>query len=242
MSFLRDGLCAGRLAVFGLAEEVFERVDGGVVKARTVDRINATTTPRRPAHRPSRRNHIVDGAMGLFATIPIDEVTVLDIATAVEMTPAAVYYHFASKEQILLQGMERFGDALIAEIRAARPPTRPVDGIKELLSSVLSFIQKHRQPALVYFVNSIGLNLQVEALRRATRIELVDVIRPAVRAARGRRSIAEAGVIAVGLVSLIETSAASMLNQDAAYRGLGARSFVANVGSIGNRIAGVDRH
>ena len=43
--------------------------------------------------------------MGLFATMPVEEVTVQDIATAVEMTPAAVYYHFASKEQILTEGM-----------------------------------------------------------------------------------------------------------------------------------------
>ena len=37
--------------------------------------------------------------MNLFATFPVDEVTVHDIAGAVGMTPAAVYYHFASKEQ-----------------------------------------------------------------------------------------------------------------------------------------------
>ena len=41
--------------------------------------------------------------MNLFATFPVDEVTVHDIAGAVGMTPAAVYYHFASKEQILVE-------------------------------------------------------------------------------------------------------------------------------------------
>ncbi len=59
--------------------------------------------------------------MGLFATIPVDEVTVQDIATAVEMTPAAVYYHFASKEQILLEGMQQFANQLLEEIRTQIP-------------------------------------------------------------------------------------------------------------------------
>ena len=53
--------------------------------------------------------------MGLFASFPVDEVTVLDIAGAAGMTPAAVYYHFASKEQILLEGMQQFRDALLVD-------------------------------------------------------------------------------------------------------------------------------
>ena len=81
--------------------------------------IDTTATSRRPAHRPSRRHVVVDGAMGLFATMPVDEVTVQDIATAVEMTPAAVYYHFASKEQILTEGMQQFANQLLEEIRTS---------------------------------------------------------------------------------------------------------------------------
>ncbi len=177
--------------------------------------------------------------MGLFATIPVDEVTVLDIATAVDMTPAAVYYHFASKEQILLEGLQRFSDAFVADLRGMKVKPKETDAVRELLARSIAWIHKHRQPALVFFVNSIGLNLQVEALRRETRLELVETIRPVVRAARGRLSSPEAGVIAVALVSLIETAAASMLNQDATYRSLGSRGFVDQMSAIGDRIAGI---
>jgi hypothetical protein len=76
----------------------------------------------------------------------------------------------------------------------------------------------------------------VEALRRETRQQLVELIRDAVRGKRRNR--AEAGVVAVGLVSLIETAAASMLNQDATYRGLGARRFAGEVGALATRMAG----
>jgi AcrR family transcriptional regulator len=184
---------------------------------------------------------VIDGAMGLFATMPVDEVTVQDIASAVEMTPAAVYYHFASKEQILLEGMQHFRDELLGRVRERLPAPGDVDGIRVILADMLAWTAKHRVPATVYFVNSIGLNLLVEALRRETRLELVDMLRDAVRAARGRLGRAEAGVIAVALVSLLETALAAMLNRDAAYRSLGARRFSDEVGAIGDRIAGIRR-
>jgi len=179
--------------------------------------------------------------MGLFATMPVDEVTVQDIASAVEMTPAAVYYHFASKEQILLEGMQQFREQLLVRVRDHLPAPGDPDGIRVLLADVLVWANRHRVPATVYFVNSIGLNLLVEALRRETRLELVELLRSAVRAARGRLGSAEAGVIAVALVSLLETALASMLNQDATYRSLGSRRFNAEVGAIGDRVAGIHR-
>jgi AcrR family transcriptional regulator len=174
--------------------------------------------------------------MGLFATIPVEEVTVQDIATAVGMTPAAVYYHFASKEQILLEGMQRFADALVEHVRGQIAVASDAD-VSSLSADVLNWVGRRRGAATVYFVNSIGLNLMVEALRRETRQLLVELVRDAVRGKR--RTRAEAGVIAVGLVSLIETAAASMLNQDATYRGLGARRFAGEVGALATRIAGL---
>jgi AcrR family transcriptional regulator len=205
----------------------------------TLRSIDARNTTRRPAHRPSRRTHVVDGAMGLFATMPVDEVTVQDIANSVEMTSAAVYYHFASKEEILLEGMRNFRDDLLAEIRDQLPALGDPAGIRNLVAAVLRWTGRHRADATVYFVNSIGLNLLVEALRRDVRLELIDVLREAVAASRPDLDSAEEGVIAVALVSLIETAIASMLNEDVTYRSLGARRYPAEVGRIGDRIAGV---
>lgn len=177
--------------------------------------------------------------MGLFATMPVDEVTVQDIAAAVDMTPAAVYYHFASKEQILIEGMQQFRDDLLDVVRDHLPSDGDIDGIRNLTVLILSWTAKRRTHATVYYVNSIGLNLLVEALRRETRVELIELFRTAVKTVRGRTGTAEAGVIAVGLVSLIETAIASMLNQDATYRGIGARKYAAEVAAIANRLAAV---
>jgi AcrR family transcriptional regulator len=182
---------------------------------------------------------VVDGAMGLFATMPVDEVTVQDIASAVEMTSAAVYYHFASKEQILLEGLQNFCDKLLDQVRALMPADGDNGGVRSLMTHLISWTGRHRTEATVYFVSSIGLNLVVEAVRRETRLELVELLRLAVRSARGQTSRAEAGVMAVALVSLFETSVASMLNQDASFRSLGHRRFGHEVGRLADRITGL---
>lgn len=177
--------------------------------------------------------------MGLFATMPIDEVTVQDVAHAVEMTPAAVYYHFASKEQILIEGMEQFREAMLAEVRSHKPAAGDADGVRRVVTHLVTWAGKHRTSASVFFVSSLGLNLLVEAVRRETRLDLVDELRDVVGLSRGKLARAEAGVIAVALVSLLETALASMLNQDSTYRALGSKKFVNEVGQLATRIAGV---
>jgi AcrR family transcriptional regulator len=184
---------------------------------------------------------VVDAAMGLFASFPVDEVTVLDIAGAVGMTPAAIYYHFASKEQILLEGLERFRDALLEEVHAHLPVKGDGTTVGDLLVHLLAWNRRNRIYASVYYVNSVGLNLLVEAKRRETRIELVELFQTAARTVRGRLGAAEAGVIGVALVSLLETATASNLNQDAGYRGLGARRFTDEVRQLADRVAGGER-
>src|SRR3954462_8454518 len=76
-----------------------------------------TADRKRPAHRPSRRTTVVRSAMELFASQRSDAVTVAEIAAAAGMTSAAVYSHFASKDDILLEGLRSLGDARVAEAR-----------------------------------------------------------------------------------------------------------------------------
>lgn len=72
----------------------------------SIQRINkqrdklATT---RPAHRPSRRTQLLSAAIAEFADSNPDGGTMAQIAARAEMTPAAVYYHFKSKDEVLDQ-------------------------------------------------------------------------------------------------------------------------------------------
>ena len=176
--------------------------------------------------------------MGLFSSFPVEDVTVLDIANAVDMTPAAVYYHFASKEQILLEGMEAFAEKMLAEMRGHLSAKGDKEGVRSLVAHMLTWVQRHRTAATVYFVGSVGLNLL--ALRRETRLEMVALLGEATKAARGKLMPAEVGVIGVALVSVLETAAASALNQDVAYRSMGSRRFVDEVKRLADRVAGID--
>ncbi len=177
--------------------------------------------------------------MGLFASYPVEEVTVLDIAGAVDMTPAAVYYHFASKEQILLEGLEAFANLFLDEMRAHMPAKGAPDGVRNLVGHMVTWCQRNRTAASVYFVGSVGLNLLVEALRRETRLEMVHLLGDAVKTSRAKTTPAEVGVIAVALVSLLETASSSALNQDLSFRSLGARKFVDEVKALSDRVAGI---
>ena len=177
--------------------------------------------------------------MNLFATFPVDEVTVHDIAGAVGMTPAAVYYHFASKEQILVEGLTRFTDELLDEVRAGIPAKGDTAGIARLITDLAGWARRNRSFATVYFVNSVGLNPHVEARRRSTRIELIELLQQAARNVHGRLRPAQAAVMAVALVSLLETAIAANLSQDQVYKGLGAKRFSTEVEMLANRIAGI---
>ena len=75
--------------------------------------------------------------MGLFASFPVDEVTVLDIAGAVDMTPAAVYYHFASK------------DDLIATVVAAQLTDQAavIDALPVGRASMQTYLRQYLSPA-----------------------------------------------------------------------------------------------
>ena len=48
-----------------------------------------------PAHRPSRRDEIVDAAIVVFGQRGFVDTSISDIAEAADVAVTAVYYHFA---------------------------------------------------------------------------------------------------------------------------------------------------
>lgn len=176
---------------------------------------------------------IVDAATTLFARVPFDDVTVGDIAAAADMTPAAVYYHFASKEQILLEGVRAFSDDLLARVRAMIDSGMGAD---LLPTGLLDHVRRERAAAKVYFLASPGLNLSVEAHRRTVRAELSEMF--AAAAARPGMSAAEAAVAGAAMVSLVEVAAASLLGRDGAARHLGSHGLSVTVAELTAHIVG----
>ena len=56
-----------------------------------------------PAHRPSRRNDILDAATRLFARKGFVDASIADVAEEADVAVTAVYYHFASKDDLVLE-------------------------------------------------------------------------------------------------------------------------------------------
>jgi AcrR family transcriptional regulator len=196
-----------------------------------------TTSRTRAAHRPSRKQWVIEAATELFATQPPDEVTVADIAARAEMTSAAVYYHFSSKDQVLAEGMRAFATALREQLRALTEAHEPGSDIAAAVTVLLAWMGEHRSAATVFFVSSAGMSQDAEALRQESRAELLHEVMGLIRKARESVSDAEAAVIGLGLLALLETAAISQVRGDDVYRSLGHRSFVREVAELAERIA-----
>jgi AcrR family transcriptional regulator len=63
-----------------------------------------------PAHRPSRRNTIVDAAVRQFARKGFVEASMADVAEEAGVAVTAVYYHFAGKEELYSAAVSRVGE------------------------------------------------------------------------------------------------------------------------------------
>lgn len=197
------------------------------------------TTVKRPAHRPSRRGVIVETAFELFATRPVDSVTVADIAAAAEMTSAAIYYHYPSREEILLEGLREFSDAYVTAIeRIAADAVVPPRRMGALVDPFVKWLSDNRTSATVYFVQSRGASQQVEAIRRENALVLIPVLSAAAKKARGKLAAVEAGVIAVAMIGEIEIFASAFLSEERAFTTLGRRRFVESGEQLADRIAG----
>ncbi|MFF4799084.1 TetR/AcrR family transcriptional regulator [Streptomyces sp. NPDC001351] len=196
-----------------------------------------TTSGTRAAHRPSRKQWVIEAATELFATQPPDEVTVADIAARAEMTSAAVYYHFSSKDQVLAEAMRAFAVALREQLEALTQAHEPGADVGAAVNALLAWLGEHRSAATVFFVSSAGMSQEAEALRQESRTQLLNELVGLIRKARESVSDAEAAVIGLGLLALLETAAISQVRGDDVYRSLGHRSFVREVGDLAQRIA-----
>lgn len=186
----------------------------------------------RPANRPSRRHEILEAAVDLLAVQPPDEIAVSDIAAHCGMTPAAFYYHFASKDEILDEIVAGFAEQWSETVQAALAEVHGQDDLPQCVDQVLNWVEEHERSARVFFVTSVGATSSAEAVRRRTRNEL------ARRAARTFREIAPAqdrirvAIAGLGMVTLLEVVARSRLDLDASYRTLGPVRFRATAGEL----------
>ncbi len=71
-----------------------------------------------PARQENRRAEIFDAAVALFRRYGYDGTSMRDIAQAVGVMPASIYYHFPSKESLLLAAVTAGATALKSAVEA----------------------------------------------------------------------------------------------------------------------------
>lgn len=169
--------------------------------------------------------------MHLYSMRSIEDVTVADIAAEAQMSSAAVYYHFSSKEEVLLGGLRIYTERMLEYLRE-RIEDDPEASLGELIVALLEWSDAHRAASLVYFVRSPGWSLAIEALRREVRLELLSVFTGELRVRDRITSPATQGAAATALSSLLEVSATSWLTEDAVLANLGRRRFSDEVRAI----------
>jgi AcrR family transcriptional regulator len=123
------------------------------------------------------RERILAAALALFARQGYAGSSVRDIAEAVGVTKAALYYHFRSKEEIL----DALTEPIVAELEAlvARAEARPAPPAAELLGTLVDILS--RRAALIR-----ALMEDPSAPRHLHRPELHRALSAALAAGPGR--------------------------------------------------------
>lgn len=80
---------------------------------------SAAAKPGSRARRHSRRDELLEKAAELIARNGFEGTSMRDIAASVDMLPGSLYYHFASKEDMLLEIHEKVVQSMIERVKAA---------------------------------------------------------------------------------------------------------------------------
>ncbi|WP_257004350.1 TetR/AcrR family transcriptional regulator [Streptomyces sp. SA15] len=126
-----------------------------------------TQNGKQPAHRPSRRQHIITAAVRVFGRNGFAETSIQDIADEAQVVPTAVYYHFDGKEELLELAMRRVFDQLNAVVEAARPESEPgsAEGLLRVIDAVWDWFEQNPEEARLYQVQIASANGNVKVLR-----------------------------------------------------------------------------
>ncbi|MDF0531273.1 TetR/AcrR family transcriptional regulator [Tsukamurella sp. 8F] len=151
------------------------------------------------------RARLLDAAVTAFAERGFHGTSTRDIASAAGMSPAAVYVHHRSKEELLYQ-ISSTGHAMIAEVvrNALASTDDPVDQLRAVVRDfVAHHARRHTSARVVnYELASLGPEHREEIL--AERREIDAAVRGVIErgAAAGAFDVTSARMAAVAVLSL----------------------------------------
>ena len=165
-------------------------------------------------------------------------VTVAEIAREAYMSTPAIYYHYPSKDAVLLDGLSQFSADLVVVIRAAGDEAVRTGTVADLVTSVVRWLDGRRHDAVVWYLTAPQV-INADALRDELAAQTLAAWHDAVRASRSdgaEMTDDEVDVVVVACKSLLEISAQSWLAEDQIRRVLGPKNFLAEVSRITVRL------
>jgi AcrR family transcriptional regulator len=161
--------------------------------------------PRAP--RPDSADRLFAAAIETFARKGYHGATTRDIAAMAGMSPAALYVHHTSKEDILYRISRRGHRNSLALIRAARASSG--DPVLQLRTLVHDFVAHHAESHTTARIVNYELEAlapehraEIEGMRRVIEAEVREVIRSGVDAGVfrcGDQKIAAAAILSLGI-------------------------------------------
>jgi AcrR family transcriptional regulator len=179
---------------------------------------------------------LISAAVDLFSVQPWELVTVADIVERAGMTPAAFYYHFSSREQLLQEIVEDFAQEWIKTIEGLLEQAHNPDELCQVPVTLIDEIDRSEQAARIFFLSAATAPLLVERIHRDARNRLIRSATAAVQRIVPDRAPAQASVNAVAMILLYEMAVRVHLSLDEPYRVLGPRRFRAEIASL-SRVA-----
>ena len=127
----------------------------------------AAEPPSQPAHRPSRRNEIVQAATRQFARNGYADTAVGDVAADADVAVTAVYYHFSGKDELFGAAVRSVFEAVDSVVAAARADIEPgaPPSLHRVIDAVWEWIDHHPDEATLLYLQLPGATPQISALR-----------------------------------------------------------------------------
>jgi AcrR family transcriptional regulator len=120
-----------------------------------------------PAHRPSRRQEIIDAAIKVFARTGFAETSVQDVADEAGVVPTAVYYHFAGKDELFDVALQSVITELDEVVDRARPQGDHDQSaaLPQITTAVWDWIESRPDHARILYSHLPGATKQARLLR-----------------------------------------------------------------------------
>ena len=121
-----------------------------------------------PAHRPSRRNDIIDAAIRQFSRKGFVDAAISDVAEEADVVVTAVYYHFSGKEELFSAAVNRVFQSISEVVAAERGDDEPGSqaALDAVIDAVWNWIDDHPEEATLLYLQLPGATRQITTLRQ----------------------------------------------------------------------------